>query len=335
MRRWTFRRGVDTGALEELEPVGEPGPGEVVLRMTAWSLNFRDLLMVRGEYDPRLKLPYVPLSDGVGEVVAVGPGVTRVAVGDHACPTFSPGWIDGAPDADAVRRTRGGPIPGVLAERLRLPADEVVKVPSWLEPAEAATLPCAGLTAWSALTEHARLPPGASVLVLGSGGVSVFALQLARAMGLRVLATSGSATKAERLLALGAEQVWRHDQEPDWGRAIRKHTGGGVDAVVEVGGAGTLARSLDAVRVGGTVLVIGNAAGSKEPLSVLPILMRQVRCQGVFVGHRRGFEELCRAIEHSRLRPVVDRVFPFVEAPEAFAHLAAGGHVGKVCLTRV
>lgn len=331
MRAWQVRFGEPPELVERPDP-DPPGPGMVLLRMLGWSLNYRDLLMARGAYDPRLAQPYVPLSDGVGEVVAVGAGVSRVSVGDRVCPMFSPSWRDGEPDTDALRKTRGGPVPGLLAERVVLDEGELVKVPGWLEPAEAATLPCAALTAWSALVEHARLPPGATVLCLGTGGVSIAALQLAKVMGLTVIATTSSEGKAARLTELGADRVLRHDLQPEWGREIRKLTGGGVDAVVEVGGAATLPRSLEAVRPNGAVLVIGNAASSEGPVSVLPILMKQIRVQGVFVGHRRSFEELCRAVDLHRIRPVIDRVFPFTDAPDAFAHLASRAHVGKVCI---
>lgn len=325
--------GLDRLALAEVG-ASPLGPGEVRLAMRAWSLNYRDLLMAKGRYDPRLSVPYVPLSDGVGEVVEVGPSVTRVAVGDRACPTFSPTWIDGDPDPDAVRRTRGGPVPGVLAEEVVVGEHGVVRVPAALSDAEAATLPCAGVTAWSAVVVHGRIAPGATVLVLGTGGVSLWALAVARTLGARVVATTSTDEKARRLQALGAEHVVLHT-DPAWGRAVRRWSGGGVDLVVEVGGAGTLEQSLDAVRVGGTVAVVGNVAGSREPVSVLPILMRQVRCQGVFVGPRRALEDLVRAVAlHASLRPVLDRTFPFDAAPEAFAWMDAGRHVGKVCVAR-
>ena len=333
MRCWQVRGAF---GLDRLALVDAPAPqlraGEVRLRMLAWSLNYRDLLMAKGRYDPKLPLPYVPLSDGVGEVTATGEGVTRVAVGDRVCPTFSPGWIDGAPTPDAVRRTRGGPVPGLLASEVVLPEAELVKVPAHLSDAEAATLPCAGVTAWSAVATHGRVGPGSTVLVLGTGGVSLWALTLARAHGARVVATTSSEARAERLRGLGAAHVVLHTADAGWGRTIRRWSDGGVDLVIEVGGAGTLEGSLDAVRVGGTVAVIGNVAGSREPLSVLPILMKQVRCQGVFVGPRRAFEDLCVAVDRHALRPVVDRTFAFDTAPAAFAWMDAGAHVGKVCL---
>lgn len=332
MRRYEVQ---DSFGLDNLRLVEAPepalGPGQVRLRVRACCLNYRDLLMVRGHYDPRLPLPLVPLSDGLGEVVELGPGVARVALGDRVCATFSPSWIAGEPDADAVRLTRGGVVPGMLSEQVVLGEQELVRAPDHLSDVEAATLPCAALTAWSALATYGGVKAGDVVLTLGSGGVSVFALQLARLLGARVTATTSSEAKAQRLRALGAETVVRYDEDPRWGRAVRKLTGG-VDHVVEVGGAGTLAQSLEAVRPGGTVSLIGVLSGVKEPLSVLPVLMKQVRVQGILVGHRQGFEAMNRAIAAHGLRPVVDRVFPFTEARAAFEHLASGAHLGKVCI---
>jgi NADPH:quinone reductase-like Zn-dependent oxidoreductase len=332
MRRYELQ---DSFGLDHLRivdaPEPDPGPGEVRLRVRACCLNYRDLLMVRGHYDPRLPLPMVPLSDGVAEVIELGPGVSRVALGDRVCATFSPSWIAGEPDPDAVRFTRGGVVPGMLSEVLVLHEQELVRVPGHLTDVEAATLPCAALTAWSALVTYGGVKAGDVVLTLGSGGVSVFALQFARLLGARVIATTSSAAKAERLEGLGAEVVLRYDQDPRWGRAVRKLCGG-VDHVVEVGGAGTLAQSLDAVRPGGTVSLIGVLAGVREPLNVLPVLMKQLRVQGILVGHRQGFEAMNRAVDAARLHPVVDRVFPFEELPAAFEHLASGVHFGKVCL---
>src|SRR5688572_22004133 len=196
--------------------------------MRAWSLNYRDLLMAAGRYDPRLAFPYVPLSDGVGVVTAIGPGAERVRAGDRVCPTFSTGWIDGPPDAQTVRRSRGGPVPGLLAEEVVVPERDLVVVPAHLTDAEAATLPCAGVTAWSAVAVHGGVVPGATVLVLGSGGVSLFALQVARWLGARVVATTSSEEKAERLRALGAEHVVLYPADPSWGRTLRRWSGGGV-----------------------------------------------------------------------------------------------------------
>lgn len=304
-------------------------PGAVRLRMLAASLNHRDLRVVEGRYDPRFPLPLVPLSDGVGEVIELGPGARRFAVGDRVCPVFSPSWIAGPPDWDAVRLTRGGAVPGVLAREIVVGEQELVAAPAHLDPAEAATLPCAALTAWTALE---GLRPGETVLVLGTGGVSIFALQLARLRGARVLATTSSSRKARVLQDLGADLVIRYDQEPRWGREARRATGGGVDRVVEVGGSGTLAESLDAVRPGGTVACVGVVAGGEAMPPPYPVFMKAVRLQGIFVGSRADFEAMNRAIALHRLRPVVDTVFAFEEAPSAFARLASGDHVGKVCV---
>jgi NADPH:quinone reductase-like Zn-dependent oxidoreductase len=334
MRRWVVseRFGLDhLQCVEADEPV--PGPGQVLLEMSAWSLNYRDLLMARGEYDPRLPLPYVPLSDGVGRVLAAGPGVTRVAPGDRVCPTFSPGWLDGELDADTLKNTRGGQVPGLLAERVVVGQHELVAAPAHLSDAEAATLPCAGLTAWSALVTHGAVTAGQWVLVIGTGGVSVFATQLAKVAGARVVGITSTPEKAERLRALGAEHVVLRTEIAAWGKAVRQHTGG-VDLVVEVGGAGTLDQSIEAVRIGGKVLIIGRLAGSREPVNVVPILMRQIRCQGVFVGHRRGFLAMARALEQHQVHPVVDRIFPFEEAPAALAALSEARHFGKIAITR-
>lgn len=339
MRRWVVRGafGLDHLALEDAAPpsaAGPPPPGRCRLRMTGWSLNYRDLLMVQGLYDPRLALPLVPLSDGVGVVEAVGDGVRRVRVGDRACPTFSPTWLDGPPTSDAVRATRGGAVPGLLCDEVELSEDELVIVPAFLTDAEAASLPCAGVTAYNAVVRLGAVGPGQRVLVIGSGGVSAFAARIARLRGATVVAVTRTEAKAKALRALGAEHVILAGQEPRWGRAIRAWSDGGVDLVVEVGGAGTFEQSLDAAKVGGVVAVIGNLAGSRESISVLPILMSQLRCEGVFVGHRASFEALCALLADHGERPVVDRVFPFDQAPAAFERLRSGEQVGKVCLSR-
>jgi NADPH:quinone reductase-like Zn-dependent oxidoreductase len=332
--RWTVPAfGVDQLRLAPAEGTPDPpGPGQVRVELRAWSLNYRDLLMVRGQYDPRLALPFVPLSDAVGTVAAVGDGVTRVEPGDRVCATFAPSWVDGDPDYDAVRRTRGGPIPGVAARWVTLPEGDWVRAPSHLTDAECAALPCAWVTAWSALVEQGRVTAGQTVLVIGSGGVSTAAIVLARALGARVAAVTSTDARAEQLRSLGVAHTVSYRADPKWGRAIRAWSGGGVDLVVEVGGAGTLAQSLDAVRVAGTVAVIGTLAGAVEPVSVLPVLMRQIRCQGVFVGSRRAFERLVAAMEVGQLRPLVHHTWPFAALPDALASFAAGAHVGKVCL---
>jgi NADPH:quinone reductase-like Zn-dependent oxidoreductase len=246
---------------------------------------------------------------------------------------FSQKWWGGRPEYDKIRSTLGGPLDGTLAEYMALDENGVVKVPEHLSHVEAATLPCAAVTAWSALATQGDVGPGDTVLVQGTGGVSLFALQLARILGARVIATSSSDEKLERVRELGAWAVVNYVDEPEWGKKTRELTGGvGVDHVVEVGGGGTIAQSLKAIRVGGQISVIGNLAGGSTELSLIPILMQNVRLQGIIVGSREGFEAMSRAIAQHELRPVVDRVFPFAETPEAFRYVAAGKHFGKVCI---
>ncbi len=334
MKAWEVRGDFGLEHLELVErPAPEPGPGQVVLRLHAASINFRDLLMVRGAYDPKQPLPLVPCSDGVGEVVALGPGVRSPAEGSRVAPIFAQGWLAGEPSAEARRTTLGGPLDGTLAEEIAVDARSVVPVPAHLSDEEAATLPCAAVTAWNALAEAGSVRAGDTVLTLGTGGVSIFALQLARLLGARVVITSSSDEKLERARELGAWQGINYRSTPEWGRRVKELTGGrGVDHVVEVGGAGTLAQSLAAVRTAGTISLIGVLAGRVTDLDVASILMRTVRIQGVLVGSRACFEALNRAVDLHRLRPVIDRVVPFTEVPLAFEHLAAGHHFGKVCV---
>ena len=331
--------GLDHLQLGDHPDPGPPGPGELVLRMRAVSFNYRDLMMVQGHYNPKQPLPLVPCSDGVGEILQVGEGVSGFHPGERVAPIFAQGWLAGPQRNEFVRTTLGGPLDGTLREAMTVPASAVVPVPEHLTDEEAACLPCAGVTAWHALTGDAggagcsAVKAGDTVLTLGTGGVSIFALQLAQLLGARVIVTSSSDEKLERAKALGAWQTVNYRQVPEWGKRVKELTGGrGVDHVIEVGGAGTLPRSLQAVRPAGEISLIGVLSGTVEDLDIIPILMRGVRVQGVLVGSRAHFEALNRAIEAHGLRPVVDRVFPFDEAREAFEHLAAGRHLGKVCL---
>ena len=311
----------------------EPGPGQVVLAMRAASLNYRDLLMVKGHYDPRQPLPLIPCSDGVGEVTAVGDRVSRVAVGDRVATCFSQAWIGGPPSRERLRATLGGPLDGTLCEQMLLSAEGVVPVPGHLTDAEAATLPCAAVTAWGALVDQGGITAGDTVLVQGTGGVSIVALQLAQLLGARVIVTSSSDAKLERARELGAWQTINYRQDPGWGKTARRLTDGrGVDLVVEVGGAGTLEQSLKAVAFGGTVIVLGVLSGFASELNILPIFMQQVRLQGLLVGSRDAFEAMNRAIAAAELRPVVDRVVPFADAPEAFRVMEQAGHFGKIAV---
>lgn len=316
--------------IDELpEPV--PGPGEVAIRVRAAALNYRDLLMLKGSYNPRITLPFVPLSDGAGEVAAVGAGVTRFRPGDRVAGAFMPDWVDGAPSEEKARTALGAGGVGMLAGTVVLPAAGVVALPEHLTFEEAATLPCAAVTAWHALVTEGAVRAGETVLVQGTGGVSVFALQFARLHGARVIATSGSDEKLRRALDLGASDGINYKAEPDWDKRARALTGGaGVDHVVEVGGAGTLSRSLRAVRMGGRVGMIGVLSGGAAEVNVFPVLMKCVRVQGIFVGSVAMFEAMNRAIALHRMRPVVDRVFPFDQAAEALRYLESGSHFGKV-----
>jgi len=313
------------------EPVA--GPGQVVFKLRAASLNFRDLLMVEGRYNPRQPLPLIPLSDGVGEVTAIGAGVSRVKVGDKIAGNFSQKWISGEPARAKLSASLGGPIDGMLAESRVLDQEGVVHVPEHLTDEEAATLPCAGLTAWNALINTGRLKPGEVVLLQGTGGVSIFALQFAKAAGARVIITSSSDEKLERTKALGADEVINYKTTAEWDKRAKELTAGvGADHIIEVGGAGTFNKSLRAIRIGGRISVIGNLSGNVTEVNLISILMQNICVQGMLVGNRDGFEAMNRAIALHRIRPVIDRVFSFDEAPEAFKYMSSGSHFGKICI---
>ncbi|MFA6242320.1 MAG: NAD(P)-dependent alcohol dehydrogenase [Candidatus Hydrogenedentales bacterium] len=323
--------GLENLALVD-RPEPEPGRGQVLIKVKAASLNYRDLLMVQGFYNPRQPLPLVPLSDGVGEVVAVGADVSRVKVGDRVAGAFAQGWISGRPSrVKLLDTTLGGPLDGMLREYALLSAEGVVRVPDHLTDEEAATLPCAGLTAWSALVRHGNVKPGDVVLVLGTGGVSIFALQFAKLLGATVIVTSSNNDKLERAKALGADHGVNYRENTNWSKAVRELTGGeGVDHVIEVGGVGTLTQSMRAVRMGGTISLIGVLAGAEMALNLTPLLMQDIRLQGVIVGHRESFEEMNRAIAAHGMKPVVDRVFPIEDAKAAFELMGSSGHFGKI-----
>ena len=315
-------------------PEPTPGLGQVAARMRAFSLNYRDLMVIRGTYNPRLRLPFTPLSDGVGEVIAVGPGVTRVKVGQRVAGCFMQGWIDGEVNEVKGKTALGGAIAGVASEVAVFDADGVTLIPDHLSDEEAATLPCAAVTAWHALVVEGCVKAGDAVLIQGTGGESLFALQVAKMHGARVLATTSSDAKASRLRDLGAEACVNYKDVPEWGDKIREAAGGsGVDHVVEVGGAGTLGQSFRAVRMGGRIHLIGVlAAGNASQVNPVPVLMKNLRMQGIFVGSRAMFESMNRAIRVHGMRPIVDRVFGFAELPAALAHLESGKHFGKVCV---
>jgi NADPH:quinone reductase-like Zn-dependent oxidoreductase len=326
--------GIDRLALEEA-PDPPLGPGEVRVRVGAVSLNYRDVLIVEHGISPRgVQLPLVPCSDAAGEVVEVGPGVSRVEVGDRVASTVFQRWLHGDvfPRA-AADSALGGGLDGVLADLVVLHEDGLVHVPEHLSDQEASTLPCAAVTAWHALVEKGSVQPGETVLVQGTGGVSIFALQLALVAGARVIATSKSDDKLERVRELGAWQTINYVTTPDWAERTLELTDGlGVDHVVEVGGPGTTDQSIRATRPGGTVSLVGVLTGIEARIDPHPIAIKGLRVQGIRVGSREMFEDLNRAVAVNGLRPVIDRVFPFEEAPRALRHLQAANHVGKVVI---
>lgn len=335
MRKYLLqdKPGLDSLTLTEGDAPAA-GPGQLLLRMKAAALNYRDLLVAKRTYAATNAtfVPIIPLSDGVGEVIEVGAGVSHIALGDRVAGAFMPGWISGElTPAKAASALGGGSVDGVLAEYVVLPAEGAVKVPEHLSDAEAATLPCAGVTAWYSLFVGGALKAGDTVLLLGTGGVSLFALQFAKAAGARVILTSGNDAKLDRARQLGADETINYRTTPDWDAAVLSLTGGrGADYVVEVGGPGTINRSLNAVRYGGQISLMGVLTGLESNVSTATILHKNVRVQGVYVGSREMFEAMNRAVALHRIRPVVDRVFPFEEARTALEYLESGAHFGKV-----
>jgi NADPH:quinone reductase-like Zn-dependent oxidoreductase len=332
MHTWQISSfGVDS--LEFVErPEPQPGPGEVLVRIHAVSINYRDLLMVKGFYNPKMKLPRIPCSDGAGEVAAVGEGVTQWKPGDRVAGAFMQNWLDGLPTPAKVKGALGGDIDGMLTEFRCLNETGLVALPAHLSFVEAAALPCAAVTAWNALTAG-NLKPGATVLILGTGGVSIFALQLAKLMGARVLGISSSNEKLERARSLGLDAALNYRETPAWERWAMDQTGSeGVDLVVEVGGVGTLPRSLGAIRMGGVIAQIGVLAGPTDPLPLPLILHKQARIQGIYVGSRVDFEEMNKAISLAALRPVTES-FPWTQAREVLARMESASHFGKLVLT--
>jgi NADPH:quinone reductase-like Zn-dependent oxidoreductase len=312
-----------------------PGPKEVLMRVRASSLNYRDLMVLKGSGRGPTKPGVIPLSDGAGEVAAIGDGVTRVKVGDRIAGCFHPRWFGGPIRPEYLTDRLGANLDGMLAEYAVLSEEALVQVPAHLSLEEAATLPCAAVTAWVALTGHRRVTAGDTVLTQGSGGVSVFALQFAKVLGARVFATTSTAAKAERLKALGAAEVINYTETPNWDEAARELTGGrGVDRVLEIGGPGTIAMSLKALAVGGHVSLIGaSLTPSETGLDPLLLTGRGITVGSISVGSRTDFEAMNRAIAMHRLHPVVDRTFPFAEAKEAYRHFAGRGHFGKVVIS--
>jgi NADPH:quinone reductase-like Zn-dependent oxidoreductase len=332
MRAWQVSAfGIDS--LEFVErPTPAPGPGEVLVGVRAISLNYRDLMVVKGQYNPRMALPRIPFSDGAGEVVAVGAEVKAWKPGDRVAGIFMQNWLDGPLTAAKARGALGGDVDGMLTDFVVLKESGLVAVPEHLSYQEAATLPCAAVTAWNALGSG-DLKPGATVLIQGTGGVSIFALQLARLKGARVIGISSNYEKLERARALGLDAGLNYRENPEWDRWALDQTGGeGVDLVVEVGGTGTLPRSLRAIRYGGTIAQVGVLTSSAEPFPIPLILHKRARIHGIYVGSRRDFVEMNRAIALAELRPVGE-AFDWRQVREVLERMEEASHFAKLVLT--
>ncbi len=321
--------GIEELAFVEREtPI--PKSNEVLVKFHAASLNYRDLMMVKGWYNPRLKMPLVPFSDGAGEVAAVGESVTKFKVGDRVCPIFHQNWIEGEINFGKAKKALGGDLDGCLREFGSFDENGLVHLPQHLSYEEAATLPCAAVTAWNALAVSGRVTKDDFVLLQGTGGVSLFALQFAKLFGAKTIITSSSDEKLERAKQLGADFTVNYKEREDWAKAVLEITEKrGVDHVVEVGGAGTLQKSLNAVKMGGHVAVIGVLSG-KGDFNPTSILMKAVKLQGIFVGSRQMFETMNKCISENNLKPVVDQVFEFSEAREALKTMESASHFGKI-----
>jgi len=335
MHSWVLNSGFGLENLRlEQRPDPTCGPRQVLIRVRAVSLNARDVMMARGEYNPRQKLPLVLASDAAGEVVQCGAEVRQWHIGDRVCPIFAGQWQSGPLTQSARRSALGGPLDGTLTELFVADESALVALPSRLTWLEGACLPCAAVTAYRALVELAGLEAGQWLVCLGTGGVSLAALGIARALGVRVILTSRNAEKLSRATALGAEHGIDTSSTPEWGNAVRALTEGeGVHHVLEVGGAGTIAQSVRALRLGGSLSVIGVLSGALPQLDLRPLLMQDLRIQGVFVGSRETFLRLLELVSAHRLQPQIDRVFEFEDTRAAFEYAASGQQFGKVVIS--
>jgi NADPH:quinone reductase-like Zn-dependent oxidoreductase len=334
MRAWAIEKNFGLDHLKMVNVAEKPiKDDQVNVNIRACSLNFRDLMVVKGQYNPKQLLPLIPLSDGAGDVVEIGKNVTKFKVGDKVCTTFSQKWCHGVASSEAFLNTLGSPLDGTLRESSVFREDGLIKFPKHLSYEEAATLPCAGVTAFNAIAFQSKLKPGDTVLLEGTGGVSIFALQFAKAFGLKSIVISSSDEKLKQAKQMSATHGINYLKIEDWPQAILELTDGlGVDAVVEVGGAKTLSKAIRSVKKGGVVCVIGILSGSKEPLDLRPILMNNIRLQGIFVGAKTVFDAMNRVICHANIHPIVDRIFDFDEAKKAFYHLESAQHFGKVSI---
>ncbi|MCU1350220.1 MAG: NADPH:quinone oxidoreductase [Acidobacteria bacterium] len=332
---WTMElQGTGTETLIEVErPLPVPAAGQLLVRLKAASINYRDLALVRGEYGAGQRYPFVPLSDGAGEVVAIGDGVTRYQPGDRVIFAMRPYWLDGRPTRENIALSLGGTIDGVLTEYRLAGEEEVVRTPSHLTDEEAASLPIAAVTAWTALVVNGRLRAGDWVVIQGTGGVALFALQFAKQLGAKTIVLSSSDAKLERARELGADHLINYSRTPEWQHEVVTLTGGaGADHIVDVGGSATLDRSLDAVRPGGNIYIVGFLGGNKFEFDLFKVIRRAAVLHGLSVGPRSAFEEMNAAIEQWKLTPVIDRVFAREELPAALDYMASAAQFGKIAL---
>tara|TARA_R110001606_G_scaffold117794_1_gene247738 strand:+ start:8946 stop:9920 length:975 start_codon:yes stop_codon:yes gene_type:complete len=314
-------------------PAPVPGHDQVLVAIDAVALNYRDLAIISGSYAPDPVLPIILASDAVGRIVAVGDGVRGWQVGDRVIGCYMEDWQRGPSRASDTAFTLGSPLDGVLCEQRVFPQSAIVLVPSCLSDNECASLPIAAVTAWCALFEHSVAQPGETVLVQGSGGVATFAIQLAAAAGLRVIALSRSAKKLERSSALGAAQTLNRTLEPDWGRQVLALTEGkGADVILDIGGQGTLAQSVIAAAQNGRIAAIGILGGAEVQMALGPLIVKNLTLRGITVGSKQSFEAMLRFVARTGIRPVIDSVFAFDEVPGAFARLSSGKHQGKICI---
>jgi NADPH:quinone reductase-like Zn-dependent oxidoreductase len=334
MKTWRVAAGSGIEGLQSRSESPAPlGPNSVRVRLRAATLNYRDIMVLKGWYPVSGSGPLVPGSDGAGDVIETGPAVTRFKVGDRVTTCFFPDWIEGRMSLPRIASALRAGGAGTLAEEVVLDERSLVATPSHLDYAQGAALTCAGVTAWNALFETGGLKPGQSVLLLGTGGVSIGALQLARAAGMRVIITSSSDAKLERARAMGADATINYTTHPEWSGEVRRLTGGeGVDVVLEVGGEKTAQQSLASVRMQGTVVIIGGVSGFGGAINPRSLIVGATRVQGVYVGSRQMHEDLARFVTGARITPVVDRTFPYEQAPDAYRHFESGGHFGKVAV---
>jgi NADPH:quinone reductase-like Zn-dependent oxidoreductase len=335
MKTYVLQGGFGLDHVAEVDrTVPTPGRGEVLIRMKAVSLNARDIGVIDGFYNPELKEPLIPVSDGVGEIVALGENAGKFRIGERVSAIFTQSWKSGEATQDNWVTTLGSPLQGLLAEYVVLPEEGLVRVPQHLSDVEAATLPCAGVTAWHAIVEEGKVKAGDTVVVQGTGGVSLFALQFAKLQGAKVIVTSSSNEKLARAKSLGADHGINYRETAEWDKAILEYTQGkGADHIVDLGGGATLNRSISALKVGGQISIVGILSGaSVEGLAIVPAILRRAKLQAINVGSRAMFENMNVAIQHHRLRPVIDSEYPFSQAVKALTHLAEGSYFGKIVI---